>query len=83
MLLITRLVLASNREGHPLHIITEEGWTAQPLLLDAVQNDAFSCGLWVLASIAAVLRGCHVTGLKEGELEIFRQALVRHVYILP
>ncbi|EDR02583.1 uncharacterized protein LACBIDRAFT_308183 [Laccaria bicolor S238N-H82] len=25
MLLITCLVLASNREGHPLHIITEEG----------------------------------------------------------
>ena len=83
MLLITRLVLASNREGHPLHIITEEGWTAQPLLLDAVQNDSFSCGLWVLAGIAAVLRGCHVTGLKEGELETFRQALVRHVYALP
>ena len=83
MLLITRLVLASNREGHPLHIITEEGWTAQPLLLDAVQNDSFSCGLWVLAGIAAVLRGCHVTGLKEGELKTFRQALVRHVYALP
>ena len=83
MLLITRLVLASNREGRPLHIITEEGWTAQPLLLDAVQNDSFSCGLWVLAGIAAVLRGCHVTGLKEGELETFRQALVRHVYALP
>ena len=39
--------------------------------------------LRVLASIAAVLRGCHVTSLKEGELEAFRQALVRHVYVLP
>ena len=55
MLLITWLVLASNLEGHPLHIITEEGWSAQPLLLHAVQNDHYSCGLWVLACIAAVL----------------------------
>ena len=83
MLLITRLVLASNREGHPLHVVTEEGWTTQPLLLDAVQKDAFSCGLWVLASIAAVLRGCHITGLTGGEIETFRCALVRHVYALP
>ncbi|EDR03522.1 uncharacterized protein LACBIDRAFT_331574 [Laccaria bicolor S238N-H82] len=42
MLLITRLVLASNHNGHPLHIITEEGWSAQPLLLHAVQNNGHS-----------------------------------------
>ncbi|EDQ98442.1 uncharacterized protein LACBIDRAFT_335960 [Laccaria bicolor S238N-H82] len=78
MLLITCLVLASNHEGHPLHVITEEGWTTQPLLLNAVQKDAFSCGLWVLAAIAAVLRGCHITGLKEGEIETFRRALLNY-----
>jgi len=83
MLLITRLVLASNREGHPLHIITEEGWTTQPLLLHAVQNDHHSCGLWVLACIAAVLRGFHTTGLRERELPAFRQTLLRHILYLP
>jgi hypothetical protein len=79
MLLITRLVLASNREGHPLRVITEEGWSAQPLLLQGVQNDHFSCGLWVLACIAAVLQGCHVTGIREGELLEFKQAVLRHI----
>lgn len=79
MLLITRLVLASNKEGHPLHVVTEEGWSSQPLLLQGVQNDHYSCGLWVLAGIAAVLRGCHVTGITEGELPDFRQAVLRHI----
>lgn len=79
MLLINRLVLASNQEGHPLHVITEEGWSAQPLLLHGVQKDHFSCGVWVLASIAAVLRGCHVTGIREREIQDFRHLLLRHI----
>ena len=79
MLLITQLVLASNREGHPLHVITEEGLSAQPLLLHGVQKDHFSCGLWVLAGIAAVLRGCHVTGIREGEIHDFRHLILRHI----
>ena len=82
MLLITRLVLTSNREGHLLHIITEEGWSAQPLLQHAVQNDHYSCGLWVLACIAAVLQGSHTTGLKERELPEFRHSLLRHILSL-
>ena len=82
MLLITWLVLASNREGHPLHVITEEGWTAEPLLLHAIQTDHFSCGVWVLAGIAAVLRGHHVTGIREGEIHKFKQALLQHILYL-
>lgn len=82
MAFITSLVLCSNREGHPLHIITEEGWTAQPLLAQAVQSNSYDCGLWVLAAIAAVLRGKHTTGLVESEIGVFRQALLRNIVYL-
>lgn len=82
MAFITTLVLCSNSEGHPLHIITDEGWTARPLLAGAVQSTPYDCGLWVLAAIAAVLRGMHTTGLVEGDMGAFRQELLRNIIYL-
>jgi len=69
MLLVRNLVLGANLNGHSLHIITEEGWTARPVVTSAVQSGPISCGLWVVASIAAVLRGYHFTGLTEEDMD--------------
>ena len=82
MAFITSLVLCSNSEGHALHVITEEGWTARPLLTQAVQSNSYDCGLWVLAAIAAVLRGKHTTGLVEGDMGVLRQELLRNILYL-
>ena len=82
MHLITQLVLASNRNGQPLHVDTKESWTARPLLLGATQTLSYSCGLWVLAVIAAVLRGCHMTSLVEDHMGDLRRAILWHVIYL-
>ena len=74
--------MCSNTEGHPLHIITEEGWTARPLLSHAVQSTPYDCGLWVLAAIAAVLRGKHTTGLAEQDMGALRRELLQNIICL-
>ncbi|KAG6369442.1 hypothetical protein JVT61DRAFT_14860 [Boletus reticuloceps] len=51
-------------------------WTASPVL--PRQSNGYDCGVWVLAQIAAVLRGAHVTNLTENDMPAFR----RHLYIL-
>ncbi|KAF9455606.1 hypothetical protein BDZ94DRAFT_1179675, partial [Collybia nuda] len=39
--LISRLVILSNQNGHPLHVITEEGWTAHPVLVRSLLLDFY------------------------------------------
>lgn len=83
MVFITRLVLLANRKDQPLYVVTEEGWIARPVSVDQKQTNGVDCGLWVLAVIAAVLSGSHVTGLLEGEMGRFRELLLDHVLVLP
>ncbi|KIJ57551.1 hypothetical protein HYDPIDRAFT_104107, partial [Hydnomerulius pinastri MD-312] len=47
------------------------------------QTNGFDCGLWVLAQIAAVLRGFDITGLQEGDMASFRQYLRIQVLRIP
>lgn len=49
-----------------------------PLLLgclfwqvDILQTNGHDCGIWVLASVAAILQGFDVTGLKESDIPTF------------
>ena len=42
-----------------------------------------SCGLWVLAAIAAVLRGYHLPSLVESDMPSLRHSLYRHILYLP
>lgn len=81
--LVKNLVLAANLNGHRLHVITEEGWTARPVITSALQSGPVSCGLWVVASIAAILRGYHLTGLSEDDMKNLRSLLYHHVLYLP
>jgi Ulp1 family protease len=45
--------------------------------------NGYDCGVWVLASIAAVLRGFDVTGFGEVDMPWFRQFLISHILSLP
>lgn len=83
MLFVTRLVILANRKNCPLHVVTEEGWTATPVSVQSTQTNGFDCGLWVLATIAAVLRGYDATGLTEGDMTRFREVLLDNVLALP
>jgi Ulp1 family protease len=79
MQLIERMVVIANRHGKSLHVISD-GWTARPICLRELQRNGYDCGVWVLSSIAAVLRGSHVTGLEEGDMAWFRQFI--HTLVL-
>ncbi|KAF9469487.1 hypothetical protein BDZ94DRAFT_692 [Collybia nuda] len=83
MRLVTRLVLLANKNGHPLHVVVEEGWTARPVLVQRRQFNGFDCGLFVLANILAVLHGCHVSAISQGEMQDFRERLLTHLLHLP
>lgn len=83
MILITHLVLIANKHGCPLHIVTEEGWTAHPISVECVQTNGVDCGLWVLATITAILRGYHAAGLAEGDMSRFRTLLLDNILVLP
>ncbi|KAJ6629851.1 hypothetical protein B0H10DRAFT_1939485 [Mycena sp. CBHHK59/15] len=51
MVLITRMIILANRNGHPLHVTTEEEpWIARPLipLGESRQSNEHDCGIWVL-----------------------------------
>ncbi|KAH6910088.1 hypothetical protein BKA70DRAFT_1100641, partial [Coprinopsis sp. MPI-PUGE-AT-0042] len=84
--LIQCLVLAANTNGKHLPIITELCWDVHPAVVHRVQTSSTTCGVWVLAQVAAILRGYHTTGLNEEELVSFRACLYRLIHtiaILP
>jgi hypothetical protein len=82
MTLISRMVLLANRNGHELHVITE-GWIARPVSVRLRQTNDFDCGVWVLAGIAAMLRGYHVTGFAETDMATIRNYIANLVCTLP
>lgn len=48
-----------------------------------VQTNNIDCGLWVLVHIAAVLRGCEITGLSKSDMNMFQQYLRLLVLRIP
>lgn len=82
MKLIARLLAIARQRRH--HVATElDGWTARPLKITPVQTNSYDCGVWVLGSIAAVLRGHHVTGLHEDDMCHLRHHLRALVLSIP
>jgi Ulp1 family protease len=82
MTLINRLVLLANRHGHALHLITTD-WTARPTSTQRLQSNGYDCGIWVLSSIAATLRGFHQTGALEADMSTIRRFLLNLVLSMP
>ncbi|EMD32924.1 hypothetical protein CERSUDRAFT_57603, partial [Gelatoporia subvermispora B] len=58
-------------------------WHAMPLITSPVQRNAVDCGVWVLAVIAARLRGFDLTGLEEENLPFFRTYLCGLISQIP
>ncbi|OCH83804.1 hypothetical protein OBBRIDRAFT_742683 [Obba rivulosa] len=50
-------------------------WQALPLLTTSVQTNGSDCGIWILAVIAAQLRGFDTTALREDDIPDFRKYL--------
>lgn len=80
---IKRLVSAANANDKPLQMVMDEGWTAQPVLVQPRQSNGYDCGLFVLANIIAVLHGFHVSGAVEGDMIEFRRLLFLRLLALP
>ncbi|KAJ6469415.1 hypothetical protein C8R45DRAFT_837134 [Mycena sanguinolenta] len=85
MMLITRMVVLANRNGHPLHISTEEEtWPAYPMFQDrAQQTNSYNCGLWVICMLAAVMHGFSGTEVYEADMASARSLLADHIRTLP
>ncbi|KIJ58397.1 hypothetical protein HYDPIDRAFT_34233 [Hydnomerulius pinastri MD-312] len=80
--LISRLfTIASRKCGIPRRHLGD--WTANPVLLTPIQTNGIDCGLWVLAQLAALLRGYDITGLQEIDMAAFRQYLRLLVLRIP
>ncbi|KAJ6451750.1 hypothetical protein C8R45DRAFT_848226, partial [Mycena sanguinolenta] len=61
----------------------EEPWTALPLYNKALQSNGHDCGVWVLCTMAAVMRGYTTTSLSEADMGRARQVLTGHILTLP
>jgi Ulp1 family protease len=48
-----------------------------------MQTNGVDCGLWVLAAIAAMLRGYQVTAFREGDMVAFRELLYNYISLPP
>ncbi|KIJ59526.1 hypothetical protein HYDPIDRAFT_100554, partial [Hydnomerulius pinastri MD-312] len=55
--------------------IDVHGWTARPTTTLPLQTNSYDCGIWVMATIAAVLCGFDATGLTEADMAAFRHYL--------
>ncbi|KAJ2915397.1 hypothetical protein MD484_g5045, partial [Candolleomyces efflorescens] len=52
-------------------------WNAHPIVFTPLQTNGYDCGVWILACVAAVLRGKHVPFMSESEVNSFRSVLYR------
>ncbi|KAG2125361.1 uncharacterized protein EDB93DRAFT_1244054 [Suillus bovinus] len=79
MKLIVRLFNIARQHDRAFRVnIDFDGWIARPLI-----TNGYDCGVWVLAMIAATLRGCHSTALKEDNMPAFCHYLRTLVLSIP
>ncbi|KAG1879878.1 hypothetical protein F4604DRAFT_1923085 [Suillus subluteus] len=82
MNLIARLsFIAHQRCGS--HKVDLKGWVAHPLTVNPLQTNNYDCGLWVLAALAAVVRGAHRPGMHEEDMIAFRHYVRTLVVRIP
>ncbi|KAH6887237.1 hypothetical protein BKA70DRAFT_1122619 [Coprinopsis sp. MPI-PUGE-AT-0042] len=83
--LIARLSIIASHYGKEFiqPIPLDIPWDFRSVSTGPVQTTSYSCGLWVLASIGAVLGARHVTGLSETDMSTLRSILLDRVRLLP
>ncbi|KAG1835702.1 hypothetical protein EV424DRAFT_1340758 [Suillus variegatus] len=82
MRLIARFLLIARQHEHCV-TIDLEGWVAQPLNVECLQNNNFDCSIWVLATILVVVWGRHITGMREQDMDNLWHYLRTMVLSLP
>ncbi|EIW74145.1 cysteine proteinase [Coniophora puteana RWD-64-598 SS2] len=56
-------------------------WTSQPVIKDACQTNGYDCGVWVLATVSALVREDKVgTDLQEKDIQGFRGYLLSLIF---
>lgn len=83
MTLIVRLSTIANAQGHAVSNQDFRGWIAYPLMVRSVQTNGYDCGVWVLASIWAVLWGYEVTSHTEASISRVRSSILAAILDLP
>ncbi|KIN93816.1 hypothetical protein M404DRAFT_35711, partial [Pisolithus tinctorius Marx 270] len=58
-------------------------WSAHLIICEPLQSNGYDCGLWVLAQVAAILRGYDITNLHEGNMIAFRRYLQSLILSIP
>ncbi|OSD03347.1 hypothetical protein PYCCODRAFT_1477197 [Trametes coccinea BRFM310] len=66
--------IAGERQAH--HMPPHNDWEAYPLAETPLQTNGYDCGVWVLACIAALLRGYHSVQLSPTGIAQFRSDLL-------
>ncbi|OSD07573.1 hypothetical protein PYCCODRAFT_1403249 [Trametes coccinea BRFM310] len=66
--------VACERQAHDMPHY--DGWEAYPLVERSLQYNSYDCGVWVLACIAALLRGYHSVQLSATGIARFRTDLL-------
>lgn len=51
--------------------------------MEHLQTNGYDCGVWVLATILAIVRGRYVTGMHERDMDNMRYYLHTMVFALP
>ncbi|KAJ2911476.1 hypothetical protein MD484_g8939, partial [Candolleomyces efflorescens] len=82
-ILVGKLLRAAMDHGHSDYPPLDYQWVGNPLLEQPVQTTSYSCGLWVLAVVGAILRGYHLPGVCENDLPEFRELLYHWALTLP
>ncbi|KAG2125734.1 hypothetical protein DEU56DRAFT_873029 [Suillus clintonianus] len=82
MKFVCRLLMVARQRDKNVHI-DMDGWVARPLTLKPLQTNGYDCGVWVLATIIAVLRGRQLTQLREDEMRDLRYYLQCRVLSIP
>jgi len=76
------LVCASSHSKYK-SILGKNKHSTKLLQLEPLQSNGYDCGLWVLAQIAAVLRGYDITNMREDNMHSFRRYLQSLVLSIP
>ncbi|KAF8722731.1 hypothetical protein AX14_009587 [Amanita brunnescens Koide BX004] len=81
-MVLARLRTIAKQGGHAMDV-GHGSWTVRPLTTGRLQTNQYDCGLWVLGTIAATLRGYDLPDLTEDDMPQVRQFLANILLSLP
>ncbi|KIL60922.1 hypothetical protein M378DRAFT_1061934 [Amanita muscaria Koide BX008] len=80
--LVTRLATVAKKNGEEMDI-TLHDWSVRSLTPEKLQTNQHDCGMWVLTTIAATLRGYDLPSLTEKDMPQVRKLLSNILLSLP